>query len=79
MERFRSMAEETSTQAVPKFDGDYEHWSMVMETLLRSKEYWPAIFDGFREPSVGVTLSAEQRTQSDAMRLKDLKARNYLF
>lgn len=28
-----------STPCVPKFDGDYDHWSMVMENLLRSKEY----------------------------------------
>ncbi|MCI31729.1 hypothetical protein A2U01_0052941 [Trifolium medium] len=26
--------------AIPKFDGYYEHWSMLMEYLLRSKEYW---------------------------------------
>jgi len=29
--------------SIPKFDGDYDHWSMVMENLLRSKEYWVAV------------------------------------
>jgi hypothetical protein len=25
--------------SIPKFDGHYDHWSMLMENLLRSKEY----------------------------------------
>lgn len=24
---------------IPKFDGYYDHWSMLTENLLRSKEY----------------------------------------
>nr|DAD29770.1 TPA_asm: hypothetical protein HUJ06_031238 [Nelumbo nucifera] len=43
--------------AVPRFDGHYDHWSMLMENFLRSKEYW----------------------QLEELRLKDLKAKNYLF
>jgi len=26
--------------AIPKFDGHYDHWAMLMENFLRSKEYW---------------------------------------
>nr|GEW61990.1 retrovirus-related Pol polyprotein from transposon TNT 1-94 [Tanacetum cinerariifolium] len=26
--------------AIPKFDGHFDHWSMLMENFLRSKEYW---------------------------------------
>nr|DAD24124.1 TPA_asm: hypothetical protein HUJ06_025587 [Nelumbo nucifera] len=26
--------------AIPRFDGHYDHWSMLMENFLRSKEYW---------------------------------------
>nr|KYP57703.1 hypothetical protein KK1_003973 [Cajanus cajan]KYP57707.1 hypothetical protein KK1_003977 [Cajanus cajan] len=26
--------------AIPRFDGHYDHWSMLMENLLRSKEFW---------------------------------------
>jgi hypothetical protein len=39
------MAESSSfaKPAIPKFDGFYEHWSMLMENLLRSKEYWNLI------------------------------------
>ncbi|MCH86730.1 retrovirus-related Pol polyprotein from transposon TNT 1-94 [Trifolium medium] len=32
--------------AIPKFDGHYDHWTMLMENLLRSKEYWSLIEDG---------------------------------
>jgi hypothetical protein len=26
--------------AIPKFDGHYDHWAMLMENFLRFKEYW---------------------------------------
>ncbi|KAD4178309.1 hypothetical protein E3N88_26900 [Mikania micrantha] len=42
---------------VPKFDGDYDYWSLVIETLLRSKEYWGAIVDGYEEPRAGMVCS----------------------
>ncbi|CAJ2655556.1 unnamed protein product [Trifolium pratense] len=29
--------------SIPKFDGYYDHWAMLMENLLRSKEYWSLI------------------------------------
>ncbi|PNX81829.1 retrovirus-related Pol polyprotein from transposon TNT 1-94 [Trifolium pratense] len=32
--------------SIPKFDGYYEHWAMLMENLLRSKEYWTMIENG---------------------------------
>ena len=25
---------------IPKFKKDYDHWSMLMENLLRLKKYW---------------------------------------
>ncbi|GJY62081.1 hypothetical protein Tco_0462738 [Tanacetum coccineum] len=34
------------TPCVPKFDGDYGHWRLIMENLLRSKEYWCVIKPG---------------------------------
>ncbi|KAJ0509944.1 putative RNA-directed DNA polymerase [Helianthus annuus] len=76
------MAEEASNfqvPSVPRFDGDYDHWSLVMETLLRSKELWVAIEIGFKEPREGEQLTPTQRTNLEAMRIKDLKARNYLY
>jgi len=29
--------------SIPKVDGHYDHWSMLMEKFLRSKEYWTLI------------------------------------
>lgn len=68
-----------SAPCVPKFDGDYDHWSLLMENLLRSKEYWCVIQPGFKEPGEGEVLSAAQQKVLDEARLKDLKAKNYLF
>ncbi|KAK2426825.1 hypothetical protein QL285_025456 [Trifolium repens] len=63
--------------AIPKFDGHFDHWSMLMENLLRSKEYWSIVEEGV--PVLPNAPTAEQRkTVSDA-KLKDLKAKNYLF
>ncbi|KAI3708939.1 hypothetical protein L2E82_38547 [Cichorium intybus] len=50
-----------------------------MENLLRSKEYWSVIETGYKEPSEGEQLSAVQQKALDEAKLKDLKARNYLF
>jgi hypothetical protein len=63
--------------AIPKFDGHYDHWSMLMENLLRSKEYWSTVETGI--PVLPAAATAEQRNSVDEARLKDLKAKNYLF
>jgi len=60
--------------SVPKFDGDYDHWSLLMKTLLRSKEYWVVIEPGYVEPQEGAEMTAAQQTNLEAMRLKVLKA-----
>ena len=38
----KSMLMESSfvQPAISKFDGNYDHWAMLMENFLRSKEYW---------------------------------------
>ncbi|PNY13276.1 retrovirus-related Pol polyprotein from transposon TNT 1-94 [Trifolium pratense] len=41
--------------SIPKFDGYYDHWAMLMENLLRSKEYWSLIENG-------VTVAPENAT-----------------
>ncbi|CAL1399684.1 unnamed protein product [Linum trigynum] len=64
---------------LPKFDGDYEHWSLLMENLLRSKEYWEVVTNGIPETAAGVELSATETKNLEDLRLKDLKAKNYLF
>lgn len=68
-----------TSPAVPKFDGDYDHWSLLMENLLRSKEYWCIIDPGFDDLR-GITAPDQtQRKALEEAKLKDLKAKNYLF
>ena len=50
-----------------------------MENFLRSKEYWHVVESGVAEPTAGVVLSDTQRAELEALKLKDLKAKNYLF
>uniref|UniRef100_A0A2N9EXA4 Integrase catalytic domain-containing protein n=1 Tax=Fagus sylvatica TaxID=28930 RepID=A0A2N9EXA4_FAGSY len=65
--------------AIPKFDGHYDHWSMLMENFLRSKEYWSLVETGVPAAAEGVELTeAQQKTIAD-QKLKDLKVKNYLF
>ncbi|CAN1299672.1 hypothetical protein LINPERPRIM_LOCUS24292 [Linum perenne] len=46
-----------------------------MENLLRSKEYWDVVSEGYKEPTAG----EEQTKELEALKLKYLKAKNYLF
>lgn len=63
--------------AIPRFDGHYDHWSMLMENFLRSKEYWGLIENGITAAAEGTDLSEEQRKVIENQKLKDLKAKNY--
>ncbi|GAU45313.1 hypothetical protein TSUD_300420 [Trifolium subterraneum] len=65
--------------AIPKFDGYYEHWAMLMENLIRSKEFWPLIETGVVVAPANATV--EQHRLADESRLRDLnlKVKNYLF
>ncbi|CAL5336102.1 unnamed protein product [Camellia sinensis] len=74
------MASENFVQpSIPRFDGHYDHWSMLIENFLRSKEYWPMVVSGIPEPAEGVVLTDAQKSELEALKLKDLKAKNYLF
>ncbi|XP_060200227.1 uncharacterized protein LOC132628468 [Lycium barbarum] len=50
-----------------------------MENFLHSKEFWSIIETGFSEPDRGVVMTEAQQKVLDEQRLKDLKAKNYLF
>ncbi|KAJ1408626.1 Zinc finger, CCHC-type [Sesbania bispinosa] len=67
-----------TTPCVPKC-GDYDHWSLLMENLLRSKEYWSVIESGIKEQKENESFSAAQQKALDEAKLEDLKAKNYLF
>ncbi|XP_047252753.1 uncharacterized protein LOC124887324 [Capsicum annuum] len=64
---------------ISRFDDHYDYWSMLMENFLRSKEYWPIVEDDINTPAVGKILTNTQKTELEAKKLKDLKAKNYLF
>jgi hypothetical protein len=76
-----SMTTESSfvQPAVPRFDGHYDHWAMLIENFLRSKEYWGLIENGILAATEGVILTDAQRKHIEDQTLKDLKAKNYLF
>ncbi|XP_076934394.1 uncharacterized protein LOC143600652 [Bidens hawaiensis] len=64
------MTEETShfqVTHVPKFDGDYDHWHMVMKNLIQSKEYWNSI-----DKTILKTISQKETSKKvlDAMKNK---------
>ena len=63
--------------AIPHFDGHYDHWSMVMENFLRSKEYWTVFVSGVAESTEGVVLIDTQKTKLEGLKLQDLKEKNY--
>ncbi|CAA7027704.1 unnamed protein product [Microthlaspi erraticum] len=73
------MSERDRLLSIPKFDGDYEYWAMLMENLLRSKEWWSLIETGYTRPERGVILTGPQREELAQSTLKDLKVKNYLF
>ena len=75
------MASENSfvQPSIPRFDGHYDHWSMLMENFLKSKEYWSIVDSGIPELTEGVVLTNAQRTEREGLQLKDLKAKNFLF
>lgn len=64
---------------IPKFDGDYEHWAMLMENLLRSKEWWELVETGMVQFDRDTVLTEAQQTELSEQKLKDLKVKNYLF
>lgn len=50
--------------SIPRFDGHYDHWAMVMENFLRSKEFWGLIEHGIPEETQGVVQASDSRTFS---------------
>ena len=65
--------------SIPHFDGHYDHWSMLMENFLRSKEFWPIVESGIGKPAKEADMTEVQKAEFEAKKLKDLKAKNYLF
>ena len=68
-----------SQPAIPRFVGHYDHWSMLMDNFMRSKEYWGLVETGYDEPASGSVLMDAHQKMTDELKLKDLKVKNYLF
>ncbi|CAM8892609.1 unnamed protein product [Rhodiola kirilowii] len=76
------MSDEKFSSKIPHFDGNqYDHWSELMENLLRAKGLWNLVQNGFIEPneSAIVVLTDAQRDLLDNARQKDQKVKHYLF
>lgn len=65
--------------AIPRFNGHYDHWAMLMENFLRSKEYWDLIENGILMVADGIEPTEAQCKLIEEQKLKDLKVNNYLF
>ncbi|XP_050890058.1 uncharacterized protein LOC127095406 [Lathyrus oleraceus] len=65
--------------AIPKFSEHYDHWVMLMENFLRSKEYWNLIDPGIPQHVDGTVLTENEKKTVNGLKLKDLKVKNYLF
>ena len=64
---------------IPRFDGHYDQQNLLMENFFRSKEYQQVFYSGVAEPTLGTVMTETQRIELEGLKLKDLKAKNYLF
>nr|GEV52305.1 hypothetical protein [Tanacetum cinerariifolium] len=58
--------------AIPKFDGHFDHWALLMENFLRSKEMWGLVENGVPAQIVA-NPTEQQRKAFEVAKLKDLK------
>ena len=42
---------------IPRFDGHYDHWSMLMENFLRSNEYWSLVETGYEDLQASAAMT----------------------
>lgn len=50
---------------IPRFDGYYYHWNMLIEKFLRSKEFLSIFSNGVKEPAIGTALLKKQKAELD--------------
>ncbi|KAF2295179.1 hypothetical protein GH714_031933 [Hevea brasiliensis] len=73
------MSDDKTLTKIPHFDGHYDHWSELMENLLRAKGLWSLIENGFEEPKQEMRLTEAQQAQLDDAKTKDHQVKHYLF
>ncbi|KAH0706336.1 hypothetical protein KY289_011412 [Solanum tuberosum] len=65
------MASEKFVQAsIPRFDGHYDHWNILMENFLRSKEYLQVVVDSIPEPAEGTIWDSMKKKYQGSMGAK---------
>ena len=68
------MSEDKTLTKIPHFDGHYDHWSELMENLLRAKGLWKLIENGFKEPTDQTLLTEAQKAQQKTSKPKIIKS-----
>ena len=72
-------SEQFMQASIPRFDGHYDHWSMMMENFLRSKELWNLVEEGVPTVVQGTSTSESQKKIAEESKLKDLRIKNFMF
>ena len=74
------MSDTKLSAKIPHFDGlHYDHWSELMENLLRAKGLWSMIEIGYQEPIETAVLTEEQLELLQNSKTNDHKVKHYLF
>ncbi|KAI5412930.1 hypothetical protein KIW84_057525 [Lathyrus oleraceus] len=60
---------------IPRFDGHYDHWSMLMENFLRSKEYWQVVESGLPEIGDEAALTNAQKNIKRSFEVKGFEGK----
>ena len=61
------MSDDKTLTKIPHFDGHYDHWSELMENLLRAKGLWNLVETGFEKPT------------EESVLIKDHQVKHYLY
>ena len=73
------MSDDKTLTKIPHFDGHYDHWSELMENLLRAKGLWGLVADGYNEIATGVDATAVQLRDQEDLKMKDHQVKHFLF
>lgn len=73
------MGDDKTLTKIPHFDGHYDHWSELMENLLRAKGLWNMVAEGYAEAVEGVEVTAAQKKELEDLKMKDHQVKHYLF
>ena len=65
--------------AIPRFDGHYDHWSMLMENFLRSKECWSLVKTWYEDLQASAAMTEVQQKKIKEMKINNMKVKNYMF